>query len=357
MARVRFTNIGISAIATTVGDKEIFIDDEQVKFGFDEKTLRRLKKTIGLGTRFVVDSSVCTSDLCVQSAESIFDSGKVDKDEIDAVLFVTQSPDYRAPSTAIIVQNRLKLGTDVVAYDINLGCSGFVYGLYTAFSMVNSGLNKVLLLVGDVNHYFTQQDRSFTPLMGDAGGAIVIERMETEDSFFVMHSDGSGYEHLIIPDGGARKECTEDSIIPTLQDDGCIRRGCDLYMNGAEVFNFAVKTVPKLLDELFEYGSFDKDDVDYFVLHQANSYILKNISNSLGLGEDKLPFQTGLVYGNQNSASIPGTISGFLNAQYSEKKLTSVFAGFGIGLSWAACKVNTDNIFSPKVQFYKEKNE
>ncbi len=347
----------MSAIATTIGNKEIFIDDEKEKFGFDERTLKRLKRTIGLETRFVVDSSVCTSDLCFQSAEAIFDSGKIKKDEIDAVLFVTQSPDYRAPSTAIIMQDRLKLNTDVIAYDINLGCSGFVYGLYTAFSMVNSGLGKVLLLVGDVNHYFTQSDKSFTPLMGDAGSAIVVEKMNTEDSFFVMHSDGSGYNHLIIPDGGARNECTKESMKPILQDDGCIRRGCDLYMNGAEVFNFAVKTVPKLIDELFEYGSFDKNNVDYFVLHQANSYILKNISNSLGLDEGKLPFQTGLIYGNQNSASIPGTINAFLSEQYSEKSLTSVFAGFGIGLSWAACKVNTNNIYSPKVQLYKEKHE
>jgi 3-oxoacyl-[acyl-carrier-protein] synthase-3 len=123
-------------------------------------------------------------------------------------------------------------------------------------------------------------------------------------------------------------------------------------MNGGEVFNFAVRTVPPLMEELFEYGSFSKDETDYFVLHQANKYILKNIARKLGVTEDRLPMETATIYGNQNSASIPGTINAFLSEQYSQKRLRSVFSGFGIGLSWGACSVITDQVYAPHVETY-----
>lgn len=353
MAKVSFENIRVSAMVTTIGDQKLEIDEEKETFGFDDKTLRRLKKTIGLGSRHVASDGTCTSDLCYQSARRILDHAGVDRDAIEGVLLVTQSPDYRAPSTAIILQDRLGLTQNVVAYDINLGCSGFVFGLFTAHSFIQSGLNKVLLLVGDVNRYFTARDKTLTPLMGDAGSAILIERGGGEKSHFVLHSDGSGSQHLIIPAGGAREECSPESLKFILRKDGGLRRDCDLYMNGGEVFNFAVRTVPPLLEELFEFGEFSKDETDYFVLHQANRYILKNIAAKLNVTADRLPMETATIYGNQNGASIPGTINAFLSEEYSQKRLRSVFSGFGIGLSWGACSVITDQIYAPQVEAYR----
>jgi 3-oxoacyl-[acyl-carrier-protein] synthase-3 len=350
MAKVSFNDVTISAIVTTIGNHKVDIEDEQNKYGFDDKTLNRLKKTIGFGSRYIVGDGICASDLCCQSAVTLFDNIDLKKDEIDGLIFVTQSPDYRAPSTAIIMQDRLGLSIDTVAYDINLGCSGFVYGLFNGFAFINCGFRKVLLLVGDVSNYFTKKDKTFTPLMGDAGSAVLIEKGGGNKSCFVLHSNGSGYKHLIIPAGGARMECSEETLKLVERDDGSLRRECDLYMNGAEVFNFAVKTVPGLIEELFESSNISKNEVDYFVLHQANYYILKNIASKLGVSENKVPMETAKVYGNQNSASIPGTINGYLSNEYSEKLLRSVFAGFGIGLSWAACYVTTDNIFAPVVR-------
>lgn len=354
MAKISFNNIKISAIVTTVGNKKVTIEDEASNYGYDEKMVKRLKKRMGFNSRYVVDNNnITTSDLCYQSAVDIFENTNIKKDEIEALLFVSQTPDYKAPSTAIILQDRLELSTDTIAYDINLGCSGFINGLFTAYSMINSGLTKVLLCVGDVASKFAHKnDKNLTPLMGDAGSAILIEKASGFNASFVLHSDGSGFKHLIIPSGGARQPVNEDSLKEKEYNDG-IRRDIDMYMNGAEIFNFTIKVVPKMFDELFGFSNISQNEIDYFVLHQANKYILQNIAKRLDLTEDKLPMSTMTVYGNQNSASVPGTINGFLADDFKTKKLKTVFAGFGIGLSWGACVVDIENIYAPKIKLYK----
>ncbi len=350
MAKLHFENICIKAVATTVGDKKITIEDEAHNFGYDEKMIKRLKKRMGFNSRYVVSTKVCTSDLCIQSAEKIFE--KFDKERVDALLFVTQTPDYKAPSTAIVMQDRLGLSKDIIAYDINLGCSGFINGLLNAYSLINSGLNSVLLCVGDVASSFSYyKDKNLTPLMGDAGSAILIEK-GSGGGDFVLHSDGSGYKNLIIPEGGCRNPFNENSLKAEDFEDGT-RRGVDMYMNGGEIFNFTLKVVPNMFEELFNFANISKETIDYFVLHQANKYILQNIAKKLELSSDKLPMDTMTIYGNQNSASIPATVNGFLSDEFSTKKLKVLFAGFGIGLSWGACLVEIDNIFAPEIQIYK----
>jgi 3-oxoacyl-[acyl-carrier-protein] synthase III len=352
---LEFENIAISAIVTTVGDRCVHLEDEKEKFGFDDESLRRLQTSIGLQTRYIVSDGITTTDLCVQSANRIFVHKIAERDEIDALLFVTQSPDFKAPSSAIIMQDRLQLNTSCAAFDINLGCSGFIYGLFTAFSYINSGMKKVLLCVGDVNSHFSgESDKVFTPLMGDAGSAILIEKKESSKSFFELHSDGSGYKHLIIPSGGVRNPTTVESLTPKLREDGAIRRDEDLFMDGKEVFNFAIKTVPPLIKSILEKASCEADAIDYFVLHQANPYILKTIASRLKVDSSKVPLETGKIYGNQNSASIAGTINGFLSDEFERAKLRLCFAGFGIGLSWGACVLECDHIYAPNVQIFKK---
>ncbi|MBU0633338.1 ketoacyl-ACP synthase III [bacterium] len=355
MSQISFANIAVTAMATTVGNNIINLEDEKERFGFDDEGFARLQRSIGLKTRYIADEGVCASDLCVQSAEDIFANTDIKKEEIEALLFVTQSPDYKAPSTAIIMQDRLGLPKSCGAFDINLGCSGFIYGLFTAFSYVNSGMKKVLLCVGDVNSYFSgERDKIFTPLMGDAGSAIIIEQKDSPRSFFSLYSDGSGYRHLIVPAGGARTPTTAETLVPKEREDGGIRRDEDLFMDGKEVFNFAIKTVPPLIAEVVELAGKANDEIDYFVLHQANPYILKTIASRLKVEKEKVPLETGQIYGNQNAASIPGTINGFLSEEFSSKKLTIAIAGFGIGLSWGGAVIQTDNIYAPKTQLYKK---
>ena len=353
MPKLIFNKPKIKSIVTTVGDQVVSIDNESEIMGLDSFSVNRLKKTIGLKQRRVVTKGVCTSDLCVQSAEKIFESDIISRQEIECVLLVTQTGDYRAPSSAIIIQDRLGLPETTLAYDINLGCSGFVVGLLNAFSLIESGLKNCLLLVGDISSNFSgERDRTFTPLMGDAGSAILIDDTSNSLSHFITGSDGSGFENLIIPSGGSREPFSSESLIQRPDKDGVYRSSADMYMNGAEVFNFTIKRVPTLIDDILEFSDLTKEDIDYFVLHQANQYILKNISKRLGLNDSVLPNKTQTEYGNQNSASIPGTINAYLSQNFSSSKLTSVYAGFGIGLSWGACVTITDSIFCPLVMEY-----
>jgi 3-oxoacyl-[acyl-carrier-protein] synthase-3 len=354
MAKLRFERGMIRGIVTTVGDRLIPIEEEAEKFGYDERTLRRLKKSMGFESRRVVsDPKVCTSDLCVQSARRLFEETGIDPASVDALIMVTQTPDYRAPSTAIILQDRLGLKTSTIAFDINLGCSGFINGLMNAYSLIGAGLGRVLLCVGDVASKFAyERDKVLTPLMGDAGSAVLIDA-EPSESHFVLHSDGSGYEHLIIPAGGCRYPCNAEALEAREREDGGIRRDVDMYMNGGEIFNFTLKVVPAMFDELFEFSQTPKEAVDYFVLHQANRYILQNIAKRIGVDASRLPMQTVSQYGNQNSASIPGTINAFLTQPFSQERLRSVFAGFGIGLSWGGCMIDTQEIVAPEPQIYQ----
>jgi 3-oxoacyl-[acyl-carrier-protein] synthase-3 len=337
---LHFTKAKITAITTTVGDQKIDFLEEAASLGYTEEEAARLKKSIGLNTRYIVPKGVNTSDLCEQSALKIFNQLNIDPTSIDAVIMVTQTPDYQSPSTAIALQTRLGVSKDALAFNINLGCSGLIYGLLNCYSLIQSGLERVLLLVGDTASNFSSNNKSLTPLMGDAGAAILIEA-GASDSYFVVHSDGSGEKALYIPHSGTR--CDEEDEKLDQQ----------MYMDGAAVFNFTLKVIPKLIDDVMEFSGVEKDDVDYFVFHQPNKYILRNAQKRLKIKEDKLPSQTQSVYGNQNSASIPGTINGFLSDDINGKINQCIFAGFGIGLSWGACKLTLEGIYAPPVEKFK----
>jgi 3-oxoacyl-[acyl-carrier-protein] synthase-3 len=342
-AQFTFQYPRIKGVVTTVGGCKLTFTNEAAQLGLTEKESDRLSKVIGLESRQVVRKlSTTTSDLCVQSAERLMSGLEIAPSSVGGLIFVSQSPDYAAPSTATSMQNRLGLPVTAMAFDMRLGCSGFIYGLNVAFSLVESGLERVLLCVGDVaSRLVATNDHSITPIMGDAGSAILIERDQSK-SFFQLYSDGSGERALYVPNSGLRI-VQEDVGLPSL-----------MKMDGAQVFNFTLQRVPAMIDSILSMASLDPDEIDYFVLHQPNRYILTNIQKRLGIDDRKFPKGTQAQYGNQNSASIPGTISGFLSDPYSSGRLQSVFAGFGIGLSWGACIVETDHIFAPAVCFEKD---
>lgn len=345
-AQLIFTKPVLRGLVTTVGSVVKKFTDDAKSYNLSEKDAIRLSKSLGLNERRVVASKdTTTSDLCVQSAQHLFDGLGITPNSVSGIIFVTQSPDYAAPSTAMSIQDRLGMSVNSMAFDMHLGCSGFVYGMSVAYSLVESGLSRVLLCVGDVASSFTpDNDHTITPIMGDAGSAILIERGNST-SFFQLYSDGSGARALYIPNSGCRIN-KED------QDLGGVMR-----MNGAQVFNFTLQRVPSMIDSILNFSNSTPNDVDYFILHQPNKYILNNIQKRLSVSDDKFPKQTQSIFGNQNSASIPGTISGFLSAQYSNTRLKSLFAGFGIGLSWASCVIETDHIFSPEFLIERPFNE
>jgi len=338
-ADLRFSQARLSGIVTTVGSQRLEFLEESVHMGLSDGEAIRLQRALGLGTRYVVSGSETTVDLCVASAQRLLTGLKLSPAGISAVILVTQTPDYSAPSSAVAVQHALGMSISTMAFDMRLGCSGFVYGLAVASSLVESGLSKVLLCVGDIGSRFVNPtDHTIAPLMGDAGSAILVERGPS-DSFFQLYTDGSGERALFIPNSGLRRPEADQSA------------GSFMKMDGAAVFNFTLQRVPNLISDILTMANISSTDPDYFLLHQPNKYILNNLQKRMKLPEHKVPTSTQGVFGNQNSASIPGTINGFLSDEFSGCNLLSIFAGFGIGLSWAAAAVRTDGIYAPPTFF------
>jgi 3-oxoacyl-[acyl-carrier-protein] synthase-3 len=342
MADLIFSNAGLSAVVTTLGGRRVMIEDERERLGLSIPDMERLQRSIGLNSRnVVVDPTTTTADLCLHSAERLLAGVGLGPETLDGLILVTQTPDFASPSTAISLQHRLGMRVETACFDMRLGCSGFVYGLAVAASLVEAGLARVLLCVGDVASRITPpDDHAITPLMGDAGAAILVERKPTF-SRFQLYSDGSGEKGLYIPNSGLRRDAEDEGKPPLL------------VMDGAAVFNFTLKRVPALITDILALANWTPDQVDQFVLHQPNKYILRNIQKRLGLDDDKLPTATQSMFGNQNSASIPGTITGILSDIYSNRSTRTVFGGFGVGLSWAACAIETEPMFVPPSLIYQ----
>ena len=308
----------------------------------------------GIQSRPVTDDKTCTSDLCYCAANELLDSLKIDPTSIDALIFVSQTPDYILPPTSHVLQDRLGLSTDAAVFDVNLGCSGYTYGLWLASSLLQGQIDRVLLLVGDTCSKFTSdQDRSAFPLFGDAGTATIVEKDDSAGSaHFVMGSDGAGAENLIIKAGGFRDPRRGQTLERTEGADGNFRRDDELFMNGQEVFTFTLKRVSPLVSELLEYSKSQVENVDHFVFHQANEFMLKHLAKKSGIPEEKMPL-TMENFGNTSSASIPLTICQKLKDQLATNQTPKLaMFGFGVGLSWGAAMIQSpisviDNIELP----------
>lgn len=346
MPKCRFQDVKVAGVVTCVPADEKCIDDELDLFGGNAKQLERLKKTIGLSRRRVVDASTTAADLCQAAAERLLGEAAVEPGQIDCVVCVTQTPDYSQPCNAAVLHGRLGLSKDCAALDVNLGCSGYVYGLWLAHSMIASGgCGRVLLLAGDtISRLVHARDRAVAPLFGDGGSATLVERSPGgPEAFFSLRTDGSGYDKLIVPAGGARRPRCAETAEATEDEDGNFRSPENLFMDGAEIFNFSITEEPRSVKELLEYASVDAEAVDYFVFHQANRYILSNIAKRLKLAPARVPMQTVERFGNQSSASIPSAICGELSDALAGREQTRLLlSGFGVGLSWASALVKFD---------------
>ena len=288
----------------------------------------------------MVSDGTTAADLCETAARHLISSTGISEDQIDAVICVTQTPDHFQPCNAALLHGRLGLKTDTAALDVGLGCSGYVYGLWLAHMMVSTGgCRRVLLLAGDtMSRLVSPKDRAVAPLFGDGGSATLVDcSPKSQPAWFSLATDGKGYEHLIVPAGGARLPASEATKVAYEDDGGNIRCDENLYMDGAEIFNFSIRVDPESVREIVEYAGLEIDAVDYFVFHQANRYILGNIAKRLKLDAQKVPMETVERYGNQSSASIPSAICGELGPVLQGKDAKNlVLSGFGVGLSWAS---------------------
>ncbi|QGQ98476.1 ketoacyl-ACP synthase III [Paenibacillus psychroresistens] len=344
-------NSRIVGIACAVPNNELDI----AQFGnrFTEKEIKKISNMVGVKKLFRVNEEQTTADLCIAAAEKILDDLNWERDSIDGIVFVTQTPDYILPATSCSIQKKLGLSDHCLAFDVSLGCSGYVYGLLIASQFIQSkACKRMLLLVGDtISKVISPEDRSVALLFGDAGSATALEFSEVEQKMtFVVGTDGHGEQNLIIPAGGFRTRKGSETNVKVKNDDGNIRSQEDLYMNGSEIFNFTQERVPRLIKETLDSSSMIEAEVDYYVLHQANKFMLDYIVKKTGIDKDKLPTNIE-KYGNTSSASIPLVLVGCLKDELLNKPLNLCLAGFGVGYSWAGATINSNKIFCSEIVY------
>lgn len=345
MANLSFSNIGITGLAAAVPKNTI--DNYKYTQFFDEEDVKEIVDKVGIKERRFAPEDMCASDLCFAAAEQLIQDMKINKEEIDLLIFVSQTPDYKMPATSIMLQHRLGLGKHVAAFDISLGCSAFVYGLSVVYGLMQSGgFRKALLLDGETrSKVYSPKDRKTAFLFGDGGVAALIERDEKfGKSFFSLNSDGS-LSHLIKMDaGGYRNPSSIETLTEKVVDEhGNIRTDEHGYMNGADVFNFVLSEIPKNFKSILEASGNTNETIDFNMFHQANDYMNAYLAKKLKLESDKVPSCIA-QFGNTSSVSIPLTIASQLqNKLKGHKKL--MLCGFGVGMSWATAQINLQDCF------------
>lgn len=335
MAFLKFEGVGVTALAAAVPHTVI----ENLKYTqyFPEDQVKEVVEKVGIYERRFADEKTCSSDLCFAAAEKLIADNNIDRNEIDLLIFISQTADYRMPATSVLLQDRLGLPNSTIAFDINLGCSAFIYGLTVAFSMMkNTGLRKALILDGETrSKVYSPKDRRSAFLFGDGGVAALVERDEKfGTSYFSLNSDGSRGDLIKINGGGYRMPSSAETIKEKVVDEyGNIRSEEQGYMNGGDVFNFVIREIPKDMKNLIAFSGQDIQNMDFYVFHQANNFINSYLAKKLKLDTSKIP-STIAKYGNTSSVSVPLTIVDQLKDKMDgEKKL--FMSAFGVGMTWA----------------------
>ena len=332
MAIVRYNNVGIRAISACV--PKSVVSNRDLGYLIPEEEIEKTINNIGIEERRIADADCCTSDLCFCAAQKLMQDNEINPESIDALIFVSQTSDYHQPATAPILQHRLGLSKETICFDINLACSGYVFGLSTAYAYANMGL-RVLLLVGEtMSKLVSRHDKVNTPLFGDAGTATIVEQGDYGNSVFSLHSDGSGALVMNVPYGGFRNQSSVEGLKEEVDADGSIRTGEQFRMDGMGVFNFGMKEEPKDIKRLLAECEMTIDQVDVLVYHQANKFMTDFFSKKLKIDSSHTPYSL-KRFGNTSSASIPLTIVSEMRVGYKERSRT-ILSGFGAGLSWGS---------------------
>ena len=321
---------------------ERVLDNEQLAAAANNWSAEKILLKTGISKRHVAGQDDCASDLAVAAVADLFADGAAKPEDIDYLLLCTQSPDYFLPTTACLLQNRLGLPTACGALDFNLGCSGFVYGLGIAKGLIESdqARNVMLITAETYSKFIHPSDRSVRTLFGDAAAATLVSGVESDVPLlgpFVYGTDGSGAENLIVPTGGMRRPVVANPDV--LEDkDGNKRTINNLFMNGPEIFKFTLQTVPRTVSELLTASAKQPEEIDFYVFHQANQYMLEHLRKKLSIPPEKFCISM-RECGNTVSSTIPLA----LHALSKENKLQPghlvMLVGFGVGYSWGAALV------------------
>lgn len=320
------------------------LTNADLKQAYPDWTVEKIEKKTGVHTRYIAGEKECATDLAVRAVSKLIDSSKIPKNLIDYILFCTQSPDYFLPTSACLLQHRLHLSKHVGALDFNLGCSGYIYGLSIAKALIETGQARVILLITAETYskYIHPEDRSVRSIFGDAASATLIvgERDDNRvmpDAIgpFVFGTDGSGGENLIVPVGGHRHPNSSSYQKTGSQAGGSVFSGKHLYMNGPALFNFALQEIPGCVHRLLEISEKTPSDIDRFIFHQANGFILEHLRQKLKIPAEKffIDMQDG---GNTVSCTIPIALKRAQMNGWLEPGQLIMLVGFGVGYSWGA---------------------
>ena len=320
----RFSNIKISGISAVLPEKVFQIDELSKTHG--EREIKKIINNTGISSVRVCDEGTSSSDLCIRSAELLIEKSNIDKKNIDGLIFVSQTRDFIMPQTSFKIQNELKLSSETICYDMPLGCTGYIQGLFQACLLMNSNsCENVLLLSGDTtSKYIDEGDRSLRSLFGDAGSATIISKGK-DDIYFNIKSDGSGVNHLIMPkDHDQKLMCSKN-----------------IYMNGFEIFQFAVSKVPSLIRETIQDIKLNKSEITFFGFHQANKFMINHVNRLLKIDNSKSPVLIDGI-GNTGPASIPVLLTELKRKNIKMNYSNSILCGFGVGLTWGSVYCNLE---------------
>lgn len=349
MAKITFHGVGIKALSACVPAN--VVSNRDLGYLIPEEEIDKTINNIGIDQRRIADDDVTASDLCYRAARQLMDDNDIAPESIDVLLFMSQTSDYRIPATSCLLQHRLGLPRETLCFDITLGCSGYLFALSTAFAYASmDGINRVLLLDGETfSKIVNRRDKVDWPLYGDAGTATLIEKGDYGQSTFILNTDGSG-ENVLKIHAGMRNPITPESCVEREQEDGNIRSDLEVFMDGMDVFNFAISKVPRSIKSLLQETGHSIDDVDYLVFHQANRFMMDFFVKKLKISPDRVPYCIS-KYGNTSSSSVPLTISSELSGRLDGDN-TVVMSAFGAGLSWGSALLEMrDCKVSPVIEY------
>jgi 3-oxoacyl-[acyl-carrier-protein] synthase-3 len=350
-----FKNKRISGILTILPKKRVKFEEEMANYSFSPAKCMKLKLAMGYNEHRVAEAGQCSSDFCVYGLQHLFDKGLLKPDEIDALLFVSQSPDYYMPPTSNLIQGHFGIKHDCLCLDINQGCAGFEIGLIEAFMLLEQeSVKKVVLMNADVlSPKVSERDRNSKPLIGDAASITIVEKCDDESRIYAnVKMDGTGALALNIPAGGFRQP--SNSVTAEMEEDasGNFRSKDNLVMQGDFVFNFVQREVPPMIEHLLEQAKVSKDYVDWYMFHQPNKFMLHKLADKIGVPYTKMPANIVENFGNSSGVTVPTNISYNLGTEVVEGKRKICLAGFGVGLTWASIYLEMGNLlFNQIIEF------
>ena len=353
--RFTFQNKRISGILSVLPQREITFEEEMANYNFPLAKSMKLKLAMGFNKHRIVDENTNVSDLAVFGINYLLDNNLIKKEDISALILVTQSPEHFLPATSNIIQGKANLGKDMLCMDINQGCAGYIIGLIQAYMLLDQAdIKKVLLINADVlSQKISKRDRNSFPLAGDAACLTVVERSDVPEIInAVVNMDGKGAYTLQIPAGGFKIPCSSETAEMKEDENGNFRSLENLVMKGDEVFNFVQKEVPPMIEELLIISGKKKEEIDYYFFHQPNKFMLHKLADKIGVPREKMPANIVENFGNASGATIPINISFNLGTDAVAHTYEVCFAGFGVGLTWAAIEQPLGKLAFNQIIYY-----